>query len=457
MAYAILSYLSPFSSFASLAVWVVVALAVSLLTSLAIGDVTRKLIQRTPLYKRANKFDTEVEELFGIALREGSPKNVRKTAVERGHDPAFVDEVLDLLDQLSSHERLTRGHNERVRAYASMIGREVGLTDDELEALNWSALMHDIGKLDVPAWLLSSPEKPTDEEWEVIKRHPEMARHRLRKLEPILGESIYEGALYHHERWDGEGYPHGLAGKNIPLFGRITAIADAFDVMTHARSYQKPRPIVDAREELVAGAGSHFDPQLVAAFLKIGDEEIKDVRGWSATFAGIAIVGSRMATIGSQVAIVAASATGAVAATGPVEPAPPAIAFEQPAVTTTTSTTTTGVPTTTTTQAPTTTTAAAAPTTTTTTVATTTTARRQLTINYEIGTNVIDGVAVTVEADELQVFLDGELHQTIELDDERLVPVVFDVTGLAPGIHKVQFDLYLDGKKLSSDQSALVV
>ncbi len=455
VAYGILDLMGPFTSFAMLAVWVVIALAISLGISLFVGDFVRNLIQRTPLYKMANKFDTEVEELFGKALREGNPKVVRRNAIEHGHDPGFVDEVIDLLDQLADHERLTRGHNERVRAYASMIGREIGLDDEDLEALNWTALMHDIGKLDVPSWLLSSPDKPTDEEWEVLQRHPEMARHRLRKLEKTLGDRIYEGALYHHERWDGEGYPHGLAGKEIPLFGRITAIADAFDVMTHARSYQKPRPIADAREELIASAGSHFDPQLVAAFLKIGDEEVKDVRGWSATFAGVALVGSRVATIGSQVAIVAASVTGAAVAAGPVEEAPPAIAFEAPAETTTT---TTEAPETTTTAAPTTTEAEPAPTTTVAeTTTTTTTARRQLTINYEISTNTVDGVQVTVEADELQVFLDGELYQTIELGEERTVPVVFDVTNLEAGVHKVQFDLYLDGTKISSDQSALVV
>lgn len=448
----ILSIMSPFSNTTEWVMWIVIALVVSLITSVFVGDVTRSTIRRSALFKKANKFDTEVGEVFGQALREGNAKQARKTAIKLGHDPSFIDEVISLLKQLTDHERKTRGHNERVRAYASLIGREYGLPKDELECLNWSAMMHDIGKLDVPNWLLTSPNKPTEEEWQVLKRHPEMAKHRLRKLEKTLGETIYHGALYHHERWDGGGYPHGLAGSAIPLFGRITAIADAFDVMTHARSYQQARPIVEAREELIASSGSHFDPQLVAAFLQIGDEELLEVRGWSAIVAGVAVAGSRLAAIGSQVVVISATVVGAVVASGTVEEAPPAIAFEEVVETTTT----TAAPTTTTTEAPTTTTAAPT-TTTTTTIATTTTARRFLTLNYQIGNNVIDGVEVTVSADELQVFLDGELHETIFLGDNRLVPVVFDVTDLEPGVHRVQFDLYLDGTKLSSDETALIV
>lgn len=449
VAYVILAYMSPFRSLAEVIMWVIIAVAISLAVSLVVGDGVKRVIARSPLYVKANRFDTEVEVLFGQALRQGSPKHVRRDLVKRGLDATFVDDAILLLGQLKDHERLTRGHIERVRAYSTLLGRELELSDKDLESLSWSALMHDIGKLDVPNWLLTSPDRPTDEEWEVLKRHPEMAIRRLRPLERALGETVYHGALHHHERWDGGGYPQGLAGEATPLFGRITAIADAFDVMTHARSYKEPRSIAEAREELAAGAGSHFDPRLVAAFLQIGNEELVNVSRWSATIAGVAVVGSRLATIGSQVAIVAATAAGAAAASvGQVEEPPPAVAFEAPVTTTTT----TEVPITTTTAPPSTTTIAP-----TTTIATTTTARRMLTFTYEIGTNTVDDIEVTVEANELQVFLDGELDQTIDLSEDRLVPVVFDVTDLAAGVHPVRFDLYLDGVLLSSDQSAIIV
>jgi len=183
----------------------------------------------------------------------------------------------------------TREHSERVRAYASLIGTQIGLSDEELASLNWTALLHDIGKLDVPPWILTTETLPSEGERDVLQRHPETARARLRRLEPTLGASIYDGALYHHEQWDGKGYPHQLLGSQIPLHGRITAIANAFDVMTSARSYKKPLPISDARQELTSEAGTLFDPELVAAFLRIGDEDLKAIRGWSVSIAGFAL------------------------------------------------------------------------------------------------------------------------------------------------------------------------
>ncbi len=429
-------------------VWFVIAVVVSWVTSIFLADSLRSWVSTTAIYRRANNFHSEVEELFGSALRDGNTKAVKKAALQRGHNANFIDEVLDLLEQLGRHERLTRGHSERVRAYASLIGTEIGLSDSEHELLNWTALLHDIGKLDVPSWLLTTQEPPTPGEWEVIKRHPEAAKARLRRLEPALGQSIYHGALYHHERWDGTGYPHQLSADEVPLFGRITAIADAFDVMTHARSYKPPLPISFAREELIAGAGSHFDPKLIAAFTRIGDEDLKTIRGWSASIAGLALTGSRVASIGSQAAVVVAAIAGAGISSSvatALEPAPPAIAFENsstsqaPLPSTTSTTTSTS--------------------TTTTSLATTTTeGPRLMSLIYQIGENEYDGVAVTVDADELEVYVDDELTETIVLEpDQREAIVVLDVTDYTDGVHTVGFDLFLNGTKISSDQIAIVV
>lgn len=452
IAYSILSLMSPYESTLEHITWFLIAVVVSWVTSIFLADSLRALATRTGLQQWANNFDTEVEELFSSSLREGNTKAVKKKAVNLGHEADFIDEVLMLLDQLGKHERMTRGHSERVRAYASLIGRELGLSDDEMESLNWTALLHDIGKLDVPSWILTTEEPPTPDEWNVLKRHPEAASARLRRLEKYLGDSIYDGALYHHERWDGTGYPFRLAAGDIPLYGRITAIADAFDVMTHVRSYKEALPIAKAREELMSGAGTQFDPDVVAAFVRIGDEDLRAIRGWSATIAGVAVAGSRVATIGSQAAVVVATVAGAgVSSAVAPELPPPAIAFETPATTTAAPPPSTTAPTTSTTAAPT--------TTTTTTIATTTTAGpRLMSITYVIGENEYDGVSVTVDADVLDVFVDGELDQTIELDaGQREVIVVLDVTDYAPGVHTVGFDLYLEGEKLSSDQVAIVV
>jgi len=195
IAYCVLALMAPYETMAEWILWFFIAFVVSLATSLFIGDGVRNLIRRTPLYKLANTFDTEVEVLFGSSLREGSAKNVKRNAVKLGHDADFIDQILFLLDQLGRHERLSRGHTERVRAYASLIGKQIGLSTRDLELLNWTALMHDIGKLDVPSWLLSSPDKPTAEEWEVLKRHPEAAKHRLRRLEGTIGTTVYHGLV----------------------------------------------------------------------------------------------------------------------------------------------------------------------------------------------------------------------------------------------------------------------
>lgn len=450
MAYAILTLMSPYESTLEHGVWFAIAIIISWVTSIFLGDTMRVLASKTRLHGWANNFDSEVEELFGSSMREGNTKTVRRTAVNRGHDPDFIDQVLSLLTQLGKHERMTRGHSERVRAYASLIGKEIGLSEAEMESLNWTALLHDIGKLDVPSWLLTTEHEPTPDEWAILKRHPEAANARLRRLEKVLGESIYDGALYHHERWDGTGYPFRMSAGEIPLFGRITAIADAFDVMTHARSYKEPMPIPLAREELMSGAGTQFDPDLVAAFVRIGDEDLRAIRGWSATIAGVAVAGSRVATIGSQAAVVVATVAGAgVSSAVAPELPPPAIAFETPSTTTLPVTTTTVAPSTT--PAPTTTT-------TTTTVTTTTAGPRLMSVSYVIGENEYDGVAVTVDADRLEVFVDGEPTQTLELEPgQREVIVVLDVTDYAPGVHTIDFDLYLAEKKLSSDQVAIVV
>ena len=137
------------------------------------------------------------------------------------------------------HDRLTRGHSERVRAYTHMVGEELKITGAELDHLRWSALLHDIGKLLVSAEILNKPGKLTDAEFEAIKQHPEFGRELVAPLVGWLGDSA-RAVWEHHERWDGWGYPRGIAGTDISLAGRIVAVTDAFDVMTSTRSYKEP-------------------------------------------------------------------------------------------------------------------------------------------------------------------------------------------------------------------------
>ena len=180
---------------------------------------------------------------------------------------------------MSRHDRLTRGHSERVRAYADLIGQQLRLDDESTVKLHWAALVHDVGKLDVPAEILTKKGRPTQQEWMlVLQQHPGASRRYLRGLDEWLGE-WGRAATEHHERIDGDGYPLGLRGDEISLAGRIVAVADAFDVMTSARSYKKPHPAARARAELAENAGTQFDPDIVRAFLSVSLREVRLVMG----------------------------------------------------------------------------------------------------------------------------------------------------------------------------------
>src|SRR5262249_14858284 len=151
---------------------------------------------------------------------------------------------------------------ERVRAYSDLIGQQLGLDAESANKLHWAALLHDVGKLDVPAEILNKKGRLNQEEWAIIRTHPASSDRWLRRLHAWLGAWAL-AATQHHERYDGDGYPLGLRGDEISLAGRIVAVADAFDVMTAARSYKKPFPAAQARTELANNAGTQFDPMIV--------------------------------------------------------------------------------------------------------------------------------------------------------------------------------------------------
>jgi HD-GYP domain-containing protein (c-di-GMP phosphodiesterase class II) len=162
-------------------------------------------------------------------------------------------------------DRYTHGHVRRVASYAVMIGKELGLASVELRNLALGAQLHDVGKISVPDSVLGKPSKLTPEEFEVIKMHVERGFEIAKSVKALDGAA--EAIRLHHERWDGTGYPLGLAGEAIPLHARIVSVADAFDAMTSGRVYQPAVTDGAGLAELQRCAGTHFDPRCVEAFV----------------------------------------------------------------------------------------------------------------------------------------------------------------------------------------------
>jgi HD domain len=229
-------------------------------------------------------FPDEAPSRFELALRTGTVESLEerlrtlREAKETLSTQEAAEILLGLVGALSVHDGITRGHAERVRAYTHMLGWQLGLDDDELDHLNWAALLHDIGKLEVRREILNKTSEPTDEEWETLRLHPLHGEVLVEPLREWLGEWI-DAVGHHHERWDGTGYPRGLVGEQIPRAGRIVAIADAFDVMTSSRSYKEPVSPSEARAELVRCSGAQFDPRLVRAFVAVSLSSMRLVVG----------------------------------------------------------------------------------------------------------------------------------------------------------------------------------
>jgi HD-GYP domain-containing protein (c-di-GMP phosphodiesterase class II) len=155
-------------------------------------------------------------------------------------------------------------HTEKVSQYCEAIAKEMNFNKNEIRDVKNAAALHDIGKIMVPPQILNKPGKLTQEEFTIIKRHPEIGYQMLKSVDEYM--MLAEYVLFHHERWDGTGYPQGLSGENIPLFSRIIAVADAYEAMTALRPYQKTKSKEEAVAELIRCAGIQFDPDIVDVF-----------------------------------------------------------------------------------------------------------------------------------------------------------------------------------------------
>ncbi len=172
-------------------------------------------------------------------------------------------------------DEYTGFHIQRISFYSTKIAEYLGLTKNQIELIRYGSPLHDIGKISIPDNILLKPGPLNKEEWEIMKKHTIIGAQLLAGSKIKYLRAAQKIALYHHEKWDGTGYPYGLKEKKIPLFARIVAIADVFDALTSDRPYRKALPIEKAFEIIKSKAGTHFDPQLVKIFLEIKDEIIE--------------------------------------------------------------------------------------------------------------------------------------------------------------------------------------
>jgi putative nucleotidyltransferase with HDIG domain len=174
-----------------------------------------------------------------------------------------------LVNALDARDQETKGHSLRVSKYMMDIARELGVVEGGREWLDMQrgSLLHDVGKIGVSDSILLKPGKLTEDEWKLMRLHPEIGYNMLRQVKFLEGPA--EIILAHHERWDGKGYPHGLAEDEIPLGARIFPVVDTFDAMTSDRPYRKALSTQDALNEILKFSGSQFDPRVVEAFLDI--------------------------------------------------------------------------------------------------------------------------------------------------------------------------------------------
>lgn len=198
-------------------------------------------------------------------------KRLQSTPDFEIHDKT-IKTLMGVLYEKSSREEQ---HSRRVSGYCFAIGTQLGLSDDERVQLGKIGLLHDIGKISIENAILDKPEKLLPTEWEEIYQHP-VNGHRF--LSAVVGmHEVAETVLCHHERFDGDGYPNGLRGQQIPLNARIVAVADAYDAMVSARPYRNRFTHEEAMAELRRGAGSQFDPDIVRAFVELMDGNDEEV------------------------------------------------------------------------------------------------------------------------------------------------------------------------------------
>jgi HD-GYP domain-containing protein (c-di-GMP phosphodiesterase class II) len=225
---------------------------------IASGDFSQRIevVSRTELGDLGNSFNLMTDQI------ERFINDLQRSAEENRQ--LFIGTVKALAAAIDGKDPYTRGHSERVSRFSVAIAQRLNLPDDEVEKIRISALLHDVGKIGIDDKILKKPAALTDEEYEIMKKHPQKG-YKIMSQIPAMKEFL-PGMYMHHEMVDGRGYPQGLKGEEIPLMGKIVAVADTFDAMTTERPYQKAMEFEAALQRIESFTGTRYDPEVVAAF-----------------------------------------------------------------------------------------------------------------------------------------------------------------------------------------------
>jgi len=230
--------------------------------------VVKRALEHYDLVTAKQRYENHLEELV----------EQRTAELDRTLDSledAYRSTLKALTTALETRDQETHGHSERVVTYSLRLGREYGLSRDEMKALEFGSLLHDIGKIGVPDSILRKPGKLTEEEWVLMREHPMHGQQILRGIEFLQGAARV--VAQHHEKWDGSGYPLGVRESEIDVCARIFAVADAFDAITSDRVYRRGKSYEAAAQELDDWAGRQFDPKVVEAFHRVPKDDWEEL------------------------------------------------------------------------------------------------------------------------------------------------------------------------------------
>ncbi len=234
----------------------------------------KSLLRMKEAHDELKRHKQELEGIVArrtLALRNALDETVETQRMLR---KAYIETINRLVIAAEYKDKGTAGHVQRMSRYSAMLARKLGLPPGEIELILRASPMHDIGKIGTPEEVLLKPGRLTDEEWDLMKQHTLIGGDILKQSSSELLQTGEVIALSHHEKWDGSGYPHGLAGEEIPLWGRICAVADVFDALTNERPYKPAFSNEESLKILKDGSGVHFDPQLIEIFAGNIDEVI---------------------------------------------------------------------------------------------------------------------------------------------------------------------------------------